>query len=79
MRQGSPKFITSFMPYNLYLEEEEDIDTLVSNVTNFNYWCATCKFCSNGTPILKLAVHSFWFSGTRFLLKTVRFSFIIVM
>ena len=38
-----------------------------------------CKFCSNGTPILKLAVHSFWFSGTRFLLKTVRFSFIIVM
>ena len=39
----------------------------------------TCKFCSNGTPILKLAVHSFWFSGTRFLLKTVRFSFIIVM
>ena len=40
---------------------------------------ALCKFCSNGTPILKLAVHSFWFSGTRFLLKTVRFSFIIVM
>ena len=38
-----------------------------------------CKFCSNGTPILELAVHSFWFSGTRFLLKTVRFSFIIVM
>ena len=38
-----------------------------------------CKFCSNGTPILKSAVHSFWFSGTRFLLKTVRFSFIIVM
>ena len=33
---------------------------------------AACKFCSNGTPILKLAVHSFWFSGTRFLLKAVR-------
>lgn len=31
----------SFMPYNLYLEEEEDIDTLVNNITNFNYWCAT--------------------------------------
>ena len=45
----------------------------------FKYYKYTCKFCSNGTPILKLAVHSFWFSGTRFLLKTVRFSFIIVM
>ncbi len=31
----------SFMPYNLYLEEAEDIDTLVNNVTNFHYWCAT--------------------------------------
>lgn len=32
----------SFMPYNLYLEEnDEDIDTLVNNVTNFNYWCAS--------------------------------------
>lgn len=31
-----------FMPYNLYLEEDdEDIDTLVNNVTNFYYWCAT--------------------------------------
>ena len=29
------------MPYNLYLEENTDIDTLVNNVTNFNYWCAT--------------------------------------
>ena len=32
-----------------------------------------------GTPILKLAVYPFWFSGMRFLLKAVRFSFIIVM
>ena len=30
-----------FMPYALYLEEEEDIDTLVNNITNFYYWCAT--------------------------------------
>ncbi len=31
-----------FMPYNLYLEEDKnDIDTLVNNVTNFYYWCAT--------------------------------------
>lgn len=31
----------SYMPYNLYLEELDDIDTLVNNITNFNYWCAT--------------------------------------
>lgn len=31
-----------YMPYNLYLDDEaEDIDALVDNVTNFNYWCAT--------------------------------------
>lgn len=30
-----------FMPYNLFLEEENDIDSLVNNVTNFNYWCAS--------------------------------------
>lgn len=34
-------YYKSFMPYNLYLEEEEDVDTLVNNITNFNYWCAT--------------------------------------
>lgn len=34
-------YYKSYMPYNLYLEENEDIDTLVNNVTNFNYWCAT--------------------------------------
>ena len=34
-------YYNSFMPYNLYLEESDDIDTLVNNITNFNYWCAT--------------------------------------
>lgn len=34
-------YYKSFMPYNLYLEESDDIGTLVNNVTNFNYWCAT--------------------------------------
>ncbi|MCI8635555.1 MAG: hypothetical protein HFJ05_08135 [Eubacterium sp.] len=34
-------YYKSFMPYNLYLEETDDIDTLVNNITNFNYWCAT--------------------------------------
>ena len=31
----------AFMPYSLYLEEAEDIDTLVNNITNFYYWCAS--------------------------------------
>lgn len=32
-----------FMPYDLYLEEEDenDIDVLVNNVNNFQYWCAS--------------------------------------
>lgn len=34
-------YYKSFMPYNLYLEESDDIDALVNNITNFNYWCAT--------------------------------------
>lgn len=34
-------YFKSFMPYNLYLEEENDIDSLVNNITNFHYWCAT--------------------------------------
>lgn len=34
-------YYKSFMPYNLYLEESDDVEALVNNVTNFNYWCAT--------------------------------------
>ena len=30
-----------FLPYNLYLSEEEDIDSRVNNVNNFYYWCAS--------------------------------------
>ena len=33
-------FSQSFMPNDLYLEEEGDVDSLVNNVTNFFYWCA---------------------------------------
>ncbi len=41
--QGHCKiYFKSFMPFSLYLEEtENDIDTLVNNVTNFQYWCAS--------------------------------------
>lgn len=30
-----------FMPYDLYLEEEEDIDSLINNLNNFYHWCAS--------------------------------------
>ncbi len=41
--QGRCKiFNEKFLPYNLYLEESQnDIDTLVNNINNFYYWCAT--------------------------------------
>ncbi|MCC8080962.1 MAG: hypothetical protein LIO80_02935 [Lachnospiraceae bacterium] len=35
-------YFPSFMPYHLYLDDTTaDVDTLVNNVTNFYYWCAT--------------------------------------
>ena len=30
-----------WMPFDLWLEEGTEVDTLVNNITNFNYWCAT--------------------------------------
>lgn len=41
--QGHCKiYAADFMPCDLYLDDsEEDIDTLVNNVTNFYYWCAS--------------------------------------
>ena len=30
-----------FLPYNLYLEEGEDISTRIENLNNFYYWCAS--------------------------------------
>lgn len=30
-----------FMPYNLWLETEKDIDSRVNNLNNFYYWCAS--------------------------------------
>ena len=34
-------YYTTFMPYNLYLEEGEETDVLVNNLSNFYYWCAS--------------------------------------
>lgn len=30
-----------FLPYDLYLEDERDLDALINNITNFNHWCAS--------------------------------------
>lgn len=34
-------YYPEFMPYNLWLEEDDDIDTRVNNLNNFYYWCAS--------------------------------------
>ena len=34
-------YFKSFMPYNLYLEESDDLDDRVNNLNNFYYWCAS--------------------------------------
>ena len=36
-------YYPQFMPYNLYLEENpaDDLNTRISNLNNFHYWCAT--------------------------------------
>ena len=31
----------SFMPYNLYFEKDDSIDTCVQNLNNFYYWCSS--------------------------------------
>ena len=31
----------TFMPYNLWLEENTDVETRVNNLNNFYYWCAS--------------------------------------
>lgn len=30
-----------FIPYDLYLEDERDFDTVINNINNFYYWCAS--------------------------------------
>ena len=34
-------FDEKFFPYDLYLEEERDFDTLINNMNNFYHWCAS--------------------------------------
>lgn len=34
-------YYPTFMPYGLYLESGEDVDTLVNNLNNFYFWCAS--------------------------------------
>lgn len=34
-------YFPSFMPYGLYLEQGNDLSTLLENINNFQYWCAS--------------------------------------
>ena len=77
--RAKAKMYEYHIPNELHGTTEKQVNQLIISAIAIIGDFSECKFCSNGTPILKLAVHSFWFSGTRFLLKTVRFSFIIVM
>lgn len=79
VRELLEKFLKAYMSERDLKKTLEFVSDEIISIGTGVQETAGCKFCSNGTPILKLAVHSFWFSGTRFLLKTVRFSFIIVM
>ncbi len=40
-------YYKSFMPYNLCFEEQDDINTLADNITNFYSWCAARLLPSN--------------------------------
>ncbi len=31
----------NLLPFNLWLEESDDFDERINNITNFNYWCST--------------------------------------
>lgn len=34
-------FNERFIPYDLYLDDDRDFDTLINNMNNFYYWCAS--------------------------------------
>ena len=34
-------YAPSFLPYNLYLETADDLDTRLNNLNNFYYWCSS--------------------------------------
>ena len=34
-------YAPSFMPYHLYLETANDLDTRLNNLNNFYYWCSS--------------------------------------
>ena len=52
-------YFRSFLPYNLFLEEEQDIDTLVNNLTNFYYWCSESS-ADAGSDIRESAAEQHW-------------------
>ena len=38
---GCTIYAKSFMPYNLYFETDDSIDSRINNLNNFYYWCAS--------------------------------------
>lgn len=34
-------FNERFIPYDLYLDDDRDFDTLINNMNNFYHWCAS--------------------------------------
>lgn len=34
-------YFSTFLPYNLYLEESDDIDDRLNNLVNFYAWCSS--------------------------------------
>lgn len=34
-------FMPEFMPYDMWLDEDNDIDTLINNLMNFYHWCSS--------------------------------------
>lgn len=40
--QGHAQILNEqFLPYDIYFEENDDIDTLINNLANFYHWCAS--------------------------------------
>ena len=52
-----------FMPYDMYLEESSDFDSLENNLENFYYWCTSRMFPLNRTYVNEI-MHGLGISGS---------------
>lgn len=61
---GKAKIYNSqFMPYDMYLEESNDLDSLENNLENFYYWCTSRMFPLNRTYANEI-MHGFGITGS---------------